>query len=139
MKNNFAVIIGAMKCGTTSLFYYLSEHPQITAAKDKEPHFFSYDSNFAKGMSCYQALWDWQPEHLIALEASSTYTMHPKYLDVPERIAQVKDAEFRFIYVMRHPFARIESHIRHLLSGGHQTTAEINEEHLAASHTPRKQ
>ncbi|MBE9039583.1 sulfotransferase [Oscillatoriales cyanobacterium LEGE 11467] len=133
MKNNFLLILGAMKCGTTSLFHYLSEHPQISPATNKEPHFFSEDRNLAKGMTWYRSLWDWKPQHIIAMEASTTYTMSPKYPNVPERIAQVKDAEFRFIYIMRHPFKRIESHMRHLLSGGHQKTAEIIEEHLAFS------
>lgn len=45
MINNFAVIIGCMKCGTTSLFYYLSQHPQIAACNPKEPNFFADDLN----------------------------------------------------------------------------------------------
>ena len=53
MKKNFALIIGAMKSGTTSLFYYLTEHPEIAEAKDKEPHFFADDDKFAKGMDNY--------------------------------------------------------------------------------------
>lgn len=138
MINNFVLIIGAMKCGTTSLFHYLAEHPKISPAKNKEPHFFSEDCNFAKGMNWYQSLWDFKPEHYIAMEASTTYTMHPKYLNVAERISQVQDAEFRFIYIMRHPFDRIKSHLRHLLSGGHQKTVEVIEEHLAFSEYARQ-
>ncbi|MDY6782467.1 MAG: sulfotransferase [Cyanobacteriota bacterium] len=138
MNNNFALIIGAMKCGTTSLFHYLAEHPQITAASDKEPHFFSEESNSEKKLDKYRSLWQWQPEHRVALEASTTYTMHPKYEDVPERIARVKDADFRFIYIMRHPFLRVESHIRHLLAEGYQNTVEVIEEHLAFSEYARQ-
>lgn len=122
-----------MKCGTTSLFYYLSEHPQVAAAKDKEPHFFSNDRYFSKGMSWYQTLWEWKPENCIAIEASTTYTMQPKYPDAAKRIAEVEDADFRFIYIIRNPLARIESHIRHLLSGGHLSKPEIIEEHIAFS------
>lgn len=138
MLNNFVLIIGAMKCGTTSLFHYLAEHPQIAPAKNKEPHFFSEYHKFEKGMSRYQSLWDFKPEHRWAMEASTTYTMHPKYINVAERIAQVQDAEFRFIYIMRHPFDRIKSHLRHLLSGGHQKTVEVIEEHLAFSEYARQ-
>jgi hypothetical protein len=36
------LIIGAPKCGTTSLYHYLSEHPQIYTSPEKEPHFYSY-------------------------------------------------------------------------------------------------
>lgn len=129
--DNFALIIGAMKCGTSSLFYYLSEHPQIAAAKDKEPHFFSYKDNFSEGIDWYRHLWNWKSEHHIALEASTTYTMHPKYGNVAARISSIKDANFKFIYIVRHPFARIESHIRHLLSEEFQDKVEVLEEHLA--------
>ena len=43
MINNFALIIGTMKGGTTSLFAYLAEHPQISPCRQKEPRFFSND------------------------------------------------------------------------------------------------
>lgn len=36
-------IVGAPKCGTTALYSYLSEHPNIFLPKYKEPHFFSSD------------------------------------------------------------------------------------------------
>lgn len=34
------IIIGAMKCGTTSLHYYLNLHPQISMSQEKELKFF---------------------------------------------------------------------------------------------------
>jgi hypothetical protein len=37
------IIIGAPKAGTTALAHYLSEHPQISFAAIKEPHFFATD------------------------------------------------------------------------------------------------
>ena len=63
----FAIIIGAMKSGTTSLFHYLSQHPRIAACHEKEPDFFSNPENFAKGLDWYRNLWDWVAElHDIA-------------------------------------------------------------------------
>lgn len=44
-------IIGAPKSGTTSLSYYLSQHPQIYFSKIKEPHFFNTDSNHGYGFN----------------------------------------------------------------------------------------
>ena len=41
-KPNF-FIIGAPKCGTTSLHNYLKSHSQITMSIPKEPHYFSTD------------------------------------------------------------------------------------------------
>jgi hypothetical protein len=35
-----SLIIGAMKCGTTSLYSYLSEHPEVLMSSVKEPNFF---------------------------------------------------------------------------------------------------
>lgn len=130
--------MGAMKCGTTSLFYYLAEHPEIAPAKDKEPHFFAYSKKYNSNLNNYYKLWDWQPGNSIALEASTTYTMHPKYGDVAARIATLTDADFKFIYILRHPIKRIESHIRHLISEGFQKKVEVIEEHLAFTEYARQ-
>ncbi len=38
------LIIGAAKSGTTSLYVYLMQHPEIYMSPVKETHFFSFDS-----------------------------------------------------------------------------------------------
>lgn len=113
INKEIAVIIGGLKCGTTSLFSYLSEHPQIAASVEKELHHFSHPKNYSLGIDYYYSKWNIQPQHRIALEASPTYTMLPYRRSVAERIRRVENANFRFIYIMRHPISRIESHIRH--------------------------
>ena len=40
MKVDF-FIVGAPKAGTTSLYYYLNEHPEIEMSTQKETDFFS--------------------------------------------------------------------------------------------------
>lgn len=115
LPKDFALIIGAMKSGTSSLFNYLAGHPEIAACEIKEPHFFAYEENWLKGMQWYRSLWRWHPgQHKIALEATAAYAKRPYVPHVPERIAEVKDAEFRFIYILRHPFERLESHSLHV-------------------------
>src|SRR5947209_12357751 len=47
------LIIGGERCGTSSLYYYLTEQPSIISASTKETHFF--DENFAKGIDWYRA------------------------------------------------------------------------------------
>ena len=42
MKTNL-FLVGAPKTGSTSLYHYLAEHPQIFMCKDKEPHYFCSD------------------------------------------------------------------------------------------------
>jgi hypothetical protein len=40
-KEAYAIIIGSMKCGTTSLYNYLQGHPEIYPSITKEPAFFT--------------------------------------------------------------------------------------------------
>ncbi|MEL6930834.1 MAG: sulfotransferase domain-containing protein, partial [Cyanobacteria bacterium J06600_6] len=117
--NNYGLIIGAMKCGTTSLFDYLSQHPEIAPCSQKEPHFFSKSTNYSLGYDYYQSLWNWNPQqHKIALEATPGYTKitHQDSASAAENIALVQSEQkvkFKFIYIMRHPLERIESHYVH--------------------------
>jgi len=118
--DNFALIVGAMKCGTTSLFHYLAEHPEIAPCSKKEAFFFSA-SCWDKGFDWYQSLWqNWNPkQHKIALEASVDYTRIPTYANAAERIFSLQDrAKFKFIYIMRNPLDRIESHYTHGKAAG---------------------
>ena len=116
--NNFAVIIGAIKCGTTSLFQYLAEHPEIAACTQKEPKFFN--NQFSKGFDYYQSLWDWDPNtHKIALEATPGYTRfttrNPRNAadNIAQLVASREGTTFKFIYILRDPIERIESHYNH--------------------------
>jgi len=128
-----ALIIGAQKSGTTSLFRYLAQHPQICASKKKESLFFSSDIRASRGLDYYFSLWDWQEQHHVAIEASPAYTMLPAYSQVTQRIAQVKDVEFLFLYIMRNPLQRIESHVVHQLSTGVLKVPEVTEDTIAFS------
>lgn len=114
--STFALIIGAMKSGTTTLFELLAQHPQVCACNVKEPRFFSIDAHWERGWDWYTELWDWDPStHRVALEASTNYTTFPERPGVPERISGVGGASFRFIYILRNPLDQIESHVRHTL------------------------
>ncbi|MEL6987990.1 MAG: sulfotransferase domain-containing protein [Bacteroidota bacterium] len=114
--NNFALIVGAMKCGTTSLYNYLIQHPEIAACHTKEVGYFSNSSRFAKGFDFYQSLWNWNSQtHKYALEATPGYSRvtHPNYLNSAESIYQTQKAHqvnFKFIYILRNPVERVESH-----------------------------
>lgn len=115
--NNFAIIIGAMKSGTTSLYKYLIEHPQIAPCRKKEPSFFN--RNFHKGIDYYQSLWNYDSKiHKIALEATPGYSRCTKkwYSNPDENIAENiakfqtdTNASMKFIYIMRNPIETIES------------------------------
>lgn len=112
--SRFILIIGAMKSGTTTLFKYLDQHPAIAGAAPKEPGFFAFDDIFARGRSWYEAQFDFDPAHHIwALDGSTDYSKAPFCGDVPARMASLPDAEYRLIYIIRHPLRRIESHAHH--------------------------
>ncbi|MEL7354081.1 MAG: sulfotransferase [Cyanobacteria bacterium J06560_5] len=114
---HFTLIIGAMKCGTTSLFNYLAEHPQVAPSKAKEPNFFTHDKSWKKGISHYRTLWDFDPAiHQTALEASINYSKVPRLPNAAKRIyqmAQQESVNFKFIYIIRDPIERIISHCTH--------------------------
>ena len=48
------LIIGAQKCGTTSLYSYLIQHPGIVSAKKKEIHFFGNPETRKRGEAWYR-------------------------------------------------------------------------------------
>ncbi|MBD3276441.1 MAG: hypothetical protein GF372_14085 [Candidatus Marinimicrobia bacterium] len=109
-KDAHAIIIGAMKSGTTSFYNYLIEHPQICASLEKEPEFFSEHQEHGTELENYQELWNFDSElHKYALEASTGYTKYPVEKNVAKNIYQY-DIQPKLIYIVRNPFDRIESH-----------------------------
>jgi hypothetical protein len=113
-EDRHLLIIGAMKCATTSLFSYLAEHPAIAPCSVKEPEFFSEHQGHVARAARYQDLWDFDPaRHAYAMEASTGYTKWPEQ-GVAERI-HAYGIRPKLVYVVRDPFARIESHYNFVL------------------------
>jgi hypothetical protein len=127
--SRFALIIGAMKCGTTTLFDLLSQHPQVAPCREKEPDFFT-KAQPSRSRAEYLGLWSWTNEqHSVAIEASVSYTKLPYHKGVAARIEAAALGDVRFIYLMRHPIQRIESHLRHGLYAGWGTPLEQGMSH----------
>ncbi|MGH2817504.1 MAG: sulfotransferase domain-containing protein [Actinomycetota bacterium] len=114
MLPNF-LIIGAMKGGTTSLYRYLSDHPQIFMPSVKEPLFFS--SNWDRGIEWYERLFDGAGQVTAIGEASTEYTAFPHIPDVPMRVAKLLP-EVRLVYIIRHPIDRMLSEYHYNLVRG---------------------
>lgn len=129
----FGVIIGGMKCGTTSLFDYLAKYPQVCTSRIKETNYFSRDEFEQTDLSEYRRLWpNWCPgKHTVAVEASPNYSKIPSRPDVAKRIGQFK-ADWRFIYLLRHPVERIESHLTHG-QAREWNASEVLEHHIICS------
>ncbi len=109
------IIIGAAKCGTTSLHYYLGLHPQISMAREKELDFFIREMNWNKGIDWYKSNFTDHKE--IHGEASPNYTNYPFFAGVPARMHSIVP-EAKLIYLIRDPIARIISNYLHNYTEG---------------------
>lgn len=112
------VIIGAMKCATSTLHEQLARQPAIFMTTPKEPNFFSDPDIWAKGMDWYRALFAGAGPHDLKGESSTHYTMLPTYPEAVPRIKAALGAGTKFIYVMRDPIDRLISHWIHDWSQG---------------------
>ena len=121
------LIVGAAKCGTTSLYYYLKEHPEIYMSPVKEPKFITsnflkfpfagvgdeeVEKNIVKSFKDYcqlfenvkgeQAIGEASADNLYYYEKSISYIK--KYLGSP-----------RIIIILRNPVERAYSAYLHLV------------------------
>ncbi len=110
--DQFLIIIGSAKSGTTSLFNYLSKHPAVCPSIPKEPAYFSEYRTSGLSASRYEGVWPhFDPAvHRFALEGSVTYTMWPEGDGVAMRM-HAYGLRPRLLYLVRDPIERIESQV----------------------------
>jgi hypothetical protein len=109
-----------MKAGTTSLYNYLRDHPQIFMPETKEVNFFNSLRNWRFGVEWYERHFEDAEANVVAIgEASTSYTKFPWIKDVPARISSVL-GNIRLIYVVRDPIERMRSHYLHNVSTGQE-------------------
>lgn len=112
------VIAGATKCGTTSLFHYLGQHPQIYFSPVKEPSYFSFDPNNSEHINkslrvypCrtiedYLALFDGVQEEEIAIGEATANYLHSSL--APVKMKEIMP-DVRLIFSLRDPVHRLHS------------------------------
>ena len=115
MKVGF-FIVGAPKAGTTSLYHYLSAHPNVTMSKKKETNYFSdqeifqnklyYGKSRVDSLAKYEKLFPVLNADQIYGEASVSYLF---YKEVPNRIKEY-NSEAKIIIMLRDPVERAFSH-----------------------------
>jgi hypothetical protein len=118
------LIVGAERCGTTSMFHVLKQHPAVfgTALRKQEVHFF--DVAYDRGLSWYQAQFPLAISARmaargtgsapVAFEASPYYMFHPL---APERIHRDLPG-VRLLVLLRDPVERAYSaHANHVGHG----------------------
>lgn len=118
------LIIGAQRCGTTSLYRYLCAHPGVVpAVLNKGIHYF--DTDWGQSLRWYRSHFPtagyrrWRArqggvDRVITGEGSPYYVFHPLG---PERIASVLP-DARFVLVLRDPVSRAYSHYNHEVARG---------------------
>ena len=102
-------ILGGQKCGTTSMFVYLSKHPGILSPSSKDIRFF--DKYFFKGENWYRINFPLKLTKLFAIrkhakiltgEGTERYLDHPF---APQRIKEITP-NAKFIILLRNPISR---------------------------------
>ncbi|OKH27677.1 sulfotransferase family protein [Chroogloeocystis siderophila] len=124
------LVIGAAKAGTTALYYYLKQHPQIYMSPEKEPKFFALEGdkldfrgpgdreNIVKSaitdIEAYRQLFKGVTNEIAIGEASPLYLYSPK---AAERIKKyIPNA--KLIAILRNPIERAYSgYIMHVREG----------------------
>lgn len=109
MKQPNFFIVGAPKCGTTALFQYLSQHPNVFTCEPKEPHYFATDIPGMRTIDTQEAYFnlykDVQEQHLAIGDASVFY-MYSK-----EAIRHIRDfkPEAKLIAMLRNPVEMVHA------------------------------
>ncbi len=131
IKPNF-LIVGVARCGTTSIYHYLNQHPQIAMAKKKEPKYFSsinipfphngigdksVDSVVIRDRDEYFKLFKKLNKYKAIGEASSDYLYFNR--EVIESI-KVELGDVKIIISIRNPIERAYSAYNNLLRDGRE-------------------
>jgi hypothetical protein len=117
------LILGAQRCGTTSLYKYLVQHPQVAAPPlGKGAHFF--DTSYEKGERWYRGHFPTRlgPKGYVGTpkitgEGSPYYLFHPS---APERVSNMLP-EVKLIAMLRDPVSRAYSHYWHEVQRGFES------------------
>jgi len=102
------LIIGAQKAGTTSLYEYLDQHPDIFMSKPKEPHFFADDNKYSKGLEYYSKFFAECKEEIMIGDASTSYSTYLNCKKIIQRIYKF-NPKIKLIYILRNPISRAYS------------------------------
>ncbi len=127
------IVIGASKCGTTALYFYLSRHPDIFLPSKKELHYHSHQSlekhingpgdkyildQICKTNDEYLDYFSAVDQQKAIVEISPSYLYYPETA-IPSIIATC-GPDTKIICMLRHPVEKLVSQYTHLLSAGRE-------------------
>lgn len=128
-------LVGAPKCGTTSLAKHLSRHPEVAFSDPKEPHFFSADYPFGPcgltDLHDYRSLFP-VTESTRCLGEGSVFYLYSS--EAVPRIEQMSEKRARYIVCLRDPVkASFSMHAQNVAFGW-----EPERNYLAALNRPEQ-
>ncbi len=132
-KNNYVTVnlptflfIGTGKAGSTSVYYYLNEHPEIFMSPIKETNFFSYEGgrpNFSgpgdlKSLAhktTITTIQEYQKNFQGVNNEKAIGEVSPSYLYIPEAPQRIKKyiPDIKMIVILRNPVDRAYSNFQH--------------------------
>jgi hypothetical protein len=118
------MVIGTIKAGTTSLYHYLKQHPNVYMSPKKEPGFFAvdYDRPLDEGFNRFAitAPEDYQAQFTGVADEAAVGEASPQYLWSPLAPARIKEAlpNVKLIAGLRNPVDRAFSAYAHLRREG---------------------
>lgn len=119
IKPNY-MVIGASKCGTTTVCDHLALHPDVFMVECKEPQFFSCDEIYKQGLDWYESLYSQANEIKMRGEGSNFYTMKELFPKTISRITSYT-TNLKLIYCVRSPIPRMESYWLEIRAHGAET------------------
>ena len=125
MKGPNFFIIGAPKCGTTSLAAWLAEHPAVYLSPYKEPHYYSTDFQYQvpyNQREAYLSLFEGAGEEHLAVGEASVWYLRSRDA-VPNIEREVLDA--RYIVMLRNPVEMAPSLHEQMCFSGVETVASF--------------
>lgn len=131
------LIIGAAKAGTTAIWHYLKQHPQIYMSSRKHTRFFAYEVEnppfrgpgptnptlpyAVAEIEAYHALFDDVTDEVAVGEASHSYLYRP---EAPERIRRYA-SDMQLIAILRNPAERAFSHHGQMVRNGRERITDF--------------
>jgi hypothetical protein len=113
------IVIGGLKCGTTSIHHYLNLHPEIGMSRPKELNYFVSELNWELGPEWYRS--HFPQASAVRGETSPHYTNRPRFEGVAERMREALGDDARLVYMVRHPIDRLLSHYLHNVGSGYES------------------